>query len=240
MSLFIFTFLFILIIFPIILSIALNYKSIYYQKINEDFIYLFNIMTKVIYYLFIIFGLKIILIDKVTERNVQILFLNVIYYSSFISLFVFVNFFSTRYIEFRKCIKLFLTETIKFVEENFIFNIIFLGLIIFIEKDENIFKGLIGTYMFFALTGIHSEYKKKKRKIKYEKKYKIFQIILNVAILFYFTIIEQVINSILTNSLISFDYTYYLIILFIVIVIIFNSFGPNIYSLYLKYVKKIK
>ena len=233
-------FLFILIIFPIILSIAFNYNSIYYQKINEDFIYLFNIMTKVIYYLFVIFGLKIILIDKVTERNVQILFLNVIYYFSFISLFVFVNFFSTRYIEFRKCIKLFLTETIKFVEENFIFNIIFLGLIIFTEKDENIFKGLIGTYIFFALTGIHSEYKKKKRKIKYEKKYKIFQIILNAAILFYFTIIEQVINSILINNLISLDHTYYLIILFIVIVIIFNSFLPNIYSLYLKYVKKIK
>ena len=44
--LFISTFLFILIIFPIILSIALNYKSIYYQKINEDFIYFFNSMKK--------------------------------------------------------------------------------------------------------------------------------------------------------------------------------------------------
>ena len=162
--LFISTFLFILIIFPIILSIALNYKSIYYQKINEDFIYFFNSMKKVFYYLFIIFGLKIILIDKVTERNVRILILNVIYYFSFISLFVLVNFFSTRYIEFRKCIKLLLTEAIKFVEENFIFNIIFLGLIIFTEKDENIFKGLIGAYIFFVLTGIHSEYKKKKKK----------------------------------------------------------------------------
>lgn len=131
-------------------------------------------------------------------------------------------------------------ETIKFIEENFILNLIFLGLIIFTEKDENIFKGLIGTYMFFVLTGIHSEYKKKKRNIKYEKKYKVFQILLNVAILFYFTIIEQVISSILTNNLMTFDYTYYLIILFIVMMIIINSFSLNIYSLYLKYVKKIK
>ena len=235
--LFIFTFLFILIIFPIILSIALNYKSIYYQKINEDFIYLFNIMTKIIYYLFIIFGLKIILIDKVTETNVHILFLNVIYYFSFISLFVFINFFSTIYMEFRKCIKLFLTETIKFVEENFIFNIIFLGLIIFTEKDENIFKGLIGAYIFFVLTGIHSEYKKKKRGIKYEKKYKIFRIILNVAILFYFTIIERVIIDVSNNNLTIFDYTYHMIIWFVVIAIILNSFGPNIYSACLKYKK---
>lgn len=231
--LFIFTFLFLLIIFPIILSIAINYKFSYYQKIKEDFIYLFNIMTKVIYYLFVIFGLKITLM----KGNIQILFLNVIYYFSFISLFVFINFFSTRYIEFRKCIKLFLTETIKFVEENFIFNIIFLGLIIFTEKDENIFKGLIGAYIFFVLTGIHSEYKKKKIKIKYEKKYKIFQIILNVAILFYFTIIEQVIIDISNNNLIILNHTYYMIISFIVIANILNSFGPNIYSSCLKYKK---
>ncbi len=230
-------FIFILIIFPIVLSAFFDCKMNDYQKTNEDFICLFKIMTKVVYYLFIIFGLKIILIDKVTKGNVQILFLNVIYYFSFISLFVFVNFFSTRYIEFRKCIKLFLTETIKFVEENFIFNIIFLGLIIFTEKDESIFKGLIGAYIFFALTGIHSEYKKKKEKIKYEKEYKVIQIILNVAILFYFTIIEQVIIDVSNNNLIIFDYTYYIIILFIVIAIILNSFWPNIYSACLKYKK---
>ena len=58
--------------------------------------------------------------------------------------------------------KIILIETIKFIEENFILNLIFLGLSIFTEKDENIFKGLIGAYMFFVLTGIHSEYRKKK------------------------------------------------------------------------------
>ena len=159
-----------------------------------------------------------------------IVFLNILYFSTFFALIIFINYFSTRYLKFKICIKTFLDELVKFIRDNFILNLLFFTLLVFIRKNNDLTIGLIGSYLFFVLTTIHNGYKKNinENNKNFELIYKIMQTLLNVFILISFVGVEKIISQYSQNQSIVIEFKYTTRVLILGIVIVVNSFLPQI------------
>ena len=219
--------------FPITLSILINLiidngKD---DKLKNDLKYIFRVLIEIVKIFIIVYLVDIILWEVTSNENdIKIVFLNILYFSTFFALIIFINYFSTRYLKFKICIKTFLDELIKFIRDNFILNLLFFTLLVFIRKNNDLTIGLIGSYLFFVLTTIHNGYKKNinENKKNFELIYKIMQTLLNVFILISFVGVEKIISQYSQNQSIVIEFKYTTRVLILGIVIIVNSFLPQI------------
>ena len=222
-----------LFMFPIVLSILISFiidkgKN---GNLKDDLKYILGVLFEIVK-IFTIIYLVIIVLYEVTpnENNIKIAFLNILYFSMFFALIIFVNYFSIEYLKFKICMKTFLDRLVKFIRENFILNLLFFTLLVFIRKDNDLTTGLIGSYFFFVLTTIHDGYKKNinENNKNFEFIYKIMQILLNVFILMSFVGIEKIISQYSQNQSIVIEFSYTINVLILGIVIIVNAFLPQI------------
>ena len=222
-----------LFMFPIVLSILLNFiidkdKN---DKLNDDLKYILGVLLEIVKIFTVIYFERIILRGVIpNENDIKIMFLNILYFSIFFSLIIFINYFSTRYLKFKICMKTFLDELVNFIRDNFILNLLFFTLLFFIRKNNDLTIGLIGSYFFFMLTTIHGGYKKNingnNKNFKFI--YKLMQILLNVFILVSFVGIEKIISQYSQNQPIDIEVSYAINVLMLGIIIIVNMFLPQI------------
>lgn len=228
-----FTYFILLFMVPMMLSVLINFiiDKGKIDKLKDELKYIFCVVFKIVK-VFVTIGFVVIILSEVTpnESELKITFLNVVYFSIFFSLIIFVNYFSTRYLKFRICISIFLNEIVKFINDNFILNLLFFTLLVFIKYNSDLTIGLIGSYFFFALTTIHDGYKKNINEENKEFKfiYIFMQILLNLFILISFMSIEKIITQYSKNKsiVIAFNDTLYVLILLMVVII--NAFLPQI------------
>lgn len=211
----------ILTIIPIIFSITLNLldKNISVEMLIDDCKYFIKFIIKLMLALFLIFFIqKVIYTNEGGEGlPVRLMIFRILYYLIMISLIIMINYFSTRNMNFRLCIKTFLNEITQFLQSHFALNLIIILLILFTTGELSI--GLIGSYTFFILSETYKKYKEKDIYVKtYEKKHKFFQTLLNVSMLLSFVTIEKLINCLFNNSIM--EITYYDVSSFL----IFNLF----------------
>lgn len=219
--------------FPITLLILINLiidngKD---DKLKNDLKYIFRVLIEIVKIFIIVYLVDIILWEVTSNENdIKIVFLNILYFSIFFALIIFINYFSTRYLKFKICIKTFLDELIKFIRDNFILNLLFFTLLVFIRKNNDLTIGLIGSYLFFVLTTIHNGYKKNinENNKNFELIYKIMQTLLNVFILISFVGVEKIISQYSQNQSIVIEFKYTTRVLILGIVIVVNSFLPQI------------
>ena len=219
--------------FPIPLSILINLiidngKD---DKLKNDLKYIFRVLIEIVKIFIIVYLVDIILWEVTSNENdIKIVFLNILYFSTFFALIIFINYFSTRYLKFKICIKTFLDELVKFIRDNFILNLLFFTLLVFIRKNNDLTIGLIGSYLFFVLTTIHNGYKKNinENNKNFELIYKIMQTLLNVFILISFVGVEKIISQYSQNQSIVIEFKYTTRVLILGIVIVVNSFLPQI------------
>lgn len=219
--------------FPITLSILINLiidkgKD---DKLKNDLKYIFRVLIEIVKIFIIVYLVDIALWEVTSNENdIKIVFLNILYFSTFFALIIFINYFSTRYLKFKICIKTFLDELIKFIRDNFILNLLFFTLLVFIRKNNDLTIGLIGSYLFFVLTTIHNGYKKNinENNKNFELIYKIMQTLLNVFILISFVGVEKIISQYSQNQSIVIEFKYTTRVLILGIVIVVNSFLPQI------------
>lgn len=207
-----------LVLMPICLVCVLNSNN---KNLKEELLYMKKVICQIIKVLICIYFIVLCSSWDANEGEIFLIFLRIAYFTILAILIIFLNYFSTNYNEFRKCIKLFLDKFIIFSKENFIFNLLFVLLIVFINKYNDLAVGLIGAYFFFALTSIHSEYKKEKQQCEYKKIYKTLQTMLNLSLLAHFTIIERMISSFSVGktAIITYEDSIYSLCLFLLIVV---------------------
>lgn len=222
-----------LFIFPITLSILMNLITDKgkIDKLKDDLKYIFNVFFEIVKSVAIIYFVYTILYVVTPDKtDIKIMLLKILYFCIFFSLIIFVNYFSTRYLKFRICIKTFLDELVKFIQDNFILNLLFFTLLVFIKEHNDLSIGLIGSYFFFVLTTTHNEYKKNVMENNKEFKfiYKFMQVLLNVYILIAFTSIEKIVSQYSQSQPIVIEFNYTLHVLILGEVIIANAFLPQL------------
>lgn len=234
-----FVYFILLFIFPTTLSILTNLiiENDKTDKLKDDLKYIFNVLFKIVK-IFITICFTYIILYKVTtnENDIKIMVLTILYFSILFSLIIFVNYFSTRYVKFKFCMIIFLDELVKFIQDNFILNLLFFTLLVFIRESKDLTIGLIGSYFFFVLTTIHDGYKKNingyNKNFKFV--YKFIQILLNLFILVSFICIEKMICQYSQNQPVIIEYSYTIYVLILGIIIIVNSLLPQIEHFYKK------
>ena len=235
-----------LFIFPITLSVLTNFiiNKSKFDEIKNDLKYFIEVLLEIVWIFTIICFIDIILSDvKANEIDFENLLHNIAYFSIFFSLIIFVNYFSTGYLKFKICIKTFLDELVKFINNNFILNVLFFTLLVFVKTNNDLTIGLIGSYFFFALTNIHDRYIKSINKVnkEFELSYKIMQIILNLIILKSFVSVERIISQWSQSQPIVIDFKEdTLPVLILGVLIIANAFFPQIKTFFKRLIIYIK
>lgn len=220
--------------FPIIVSLLVH--SIVNKnkpaKLKREIKYIIrDILTKIIKVVIMIGFINLVLLKTSSDDiNIEEFFLNILYFIILFSWIIFVNYFSTRYLKFKICMKIFLDELVKFIGENFILNLSFFTLLVFVKSNNDLTIGLVGSYFFFALTTIHSGYKQNIRENNKNLKflYKFMQVLLNIILLISFIGIEQMIYQYSNNLLVTIKTKYTISALIFGILIGINSFLPKI------------
>lgn len=214
---------------PVGLSMILNSKN--HNSNSEKILIDFQHMSKNIKVLFIslivIFLVKMFILN---EKSADILLWDVTYFTIFIVMIIFINYFSTRYDKFKNCIMIFLDKTVDFIKDNFILNLLFVTLIVFIKRYDDLTIGVISSYVFFALTSIHQEYKKfvNDNNKGFKKLYIVMQTLLNICLVYSFSTIERIISGFSQKTMIPIEGKDIICSLLLIIVIIINYFLPSI------------
>lgn len=226
-----------LFMFPMILTVLINLiiDKGKIDKLKGDLKYIFSVLFKIAKIFTIICFVDIALRGvKPNEIDIKIMLLNIAYFSIFFSLIIFVNYFSTRYLKFRICMRTFLDELVKFIQNNFILNLLFFTLLFFVGKNNDLTIGLIGSYFFFVLTTVHDGYKKNINENNKDFKflYKVMQVLLNIFILISFVSIEKIISQYSKSQPIVIEFSYTLYVLILALVIVINAFLPQIERFY--------
>lgn len=229
----------ILFLFPMLLSVLFNFiiDKGNFNIIRNDLKYILKVLFEIVKILVVI-NLVAIILYAVPDQKIDIkrMVLNVSYFSIFFSLIIFINYFSTKYLKFKICIKVFLDELLKFFQDNFILNLLFFTLLVFVRKNNDLIIGLIGSYFFFSLTTIHNEYKKNINGNNKDLRflYKIVQLLLNLCILMSFVSIEKIMLQYSQNQLITIGFYDILFSFILEIAITINYFLPQIEHFCLK------
>lgn len=223
------TYFILLFMLPIFLSIILNFKIREQNLVlREDLKYISFVMKEIIKMLTLIFLFGLFLKGSITNNDIHVMFFNIIYFSIFLGMVIFVNYFSTRCLEFRVCIKTLLEQLIKFIKGNFILNLIFIVLIVF-NNNNNLSSSLIGSYVFFMLTTINDGYKKNIICDKpYKKIYKLVQFLLNFTLILSFISIERIIADFSKGNIVNVNCLDILRLIIFLLFIVINSYLPKI------------
>lgn len=202
-------------------------------KLKSDVGYIIQGVLIKIIKIVIIIGFINLVLFKTSSDDISIKksFLDMVYFIILFSWIIFINYFSTRYLKFKICMKIFLDELVKFIGDNFILNLLFFTLLVYVKSNNDLTIGLVGSYFFFALTTIHSGYKQniKENNKNFKFLYKFMQVLLNIILLISFIGVEQMIHQYSSNDLlltIKPKYTIHVLILGILIGI--NAFLPKI------------
>lgn len=226
---------------PIILAILPNITN---DDLEGDLIlneidYICKQIFEIIKVIAIVFVLEVLLSNKHGYIYYELMVYKIIYFSIFISMVICINYFSTRYSEFKMSIMIFVDELVGFIKNNFILNLIFIVLIIFFRNYEDLPLALVSSYMFFVLTSVHDKYRTKRKGVVYKGLYKVVQILLNIALVMTFIIIERIMVGYVNKHIVIFhikDIVWPLTLIFMIIV---NSYLPKIEALFNKF-KKLK
>lgn len=219
----------------IVLLVFLELMLLFVNCKLEDYKPIGVTLLKIVLLLFIIvFFVKLFLLNGVPKPDViDESFSRFKYFAILFILVIFNNYFATRSNEFRLCIKTFLDETFNFFKDNFSLNLMTFILLVFTKNNKDVKIALITSYVFFALTTIHSSYKDiiKDNNKKIKKHYIIFQFILNYSLLQILTGVELILYS----KDIEPKFLWYIITFFVVLCI--NFFLPSLESCF-EYFKK--
>lgn len=219
-------------------------NKLYYKNEMKDEIKYFKenlfILTKslfVFYFVYLVLNNDGLNIQEVNKLG----FLKFIYYFMLFSWFILINYFSTTYDKFRKCIKTFLDEFSKFVK-NFLLHLLLFIFVVLFKNIGDLSIAVIGSYFFYAITEILKGYK---RKIKdnnkdFSKKNIIIQIILNIFIMFAFAIIENCFNQVFVDKSPKFDPFDFIWFSVLVVGCLINFYFPSIEAFISKKIKKWK
>lgn len=116
------------------------------------------------------------------------------------------------------------------IEKNFLLNFSFIILAIFLPHNSDITIGLMGSYLFFIITGVYEEYRNEiGNNIEYNRKNIRLQLLLNISLCNSFILIEKSISMIYSNN---FEYpinpfVFAINILITIILIALNYFLSN-------------
>lgn len=225
---------------PICASILSNLTSdeMKNKELEADTKKIFSFISKIFVIFLIVCFMKLVYKGESSEKDMQSMFLTPLYFTILISEVVYVNYFSTRCLKFRKSIMTFLTETEKFFKSKFALNIIFICLIIFMKRYTNLFIGLVGSYIFFALTDINKNYEKSKN-TDYKDEgvgllQQLIQTLLNILLLYSFVSIERIYVDIMNGNNISISFSDASNLLSFIIVIVINNFYLKIIQYFFK------
>ncbi len=177
---------------------------------------------------------------NIQEVN-KLVFFKFIYYFMLFSWFILINYFSTTYDKFRKCIKTFLNEFSKFVK-NFLLNLLLFMFVVLFKNIGDLSIAVIGSYFFYAITEISKGYKGKIKDNNkdFSKKNIIIQIILNIFIMFAFERIENCFNQVFLDKPQKFDRIDFFWFSVLVVGCLINFYFPNIEAFISKKIKKWK
>lgn len=209
-----------LFIAPVIFSVFLNFNSMSIDDLVEEYKYFWEIIKKIFLTFLLIFFIRYFLSGQYGDIHITIMFGDTLYFTALISLVILINYFSTRYQQFRKNIRNFVDGFSKFLEDNFILNLIFIVVVVYIKGNKDLTIGLIGSYIFFMLESIHKNYKREN--IEHKKIYKILQTLLNLSLLLYVANIEKVLSMVYHNVY-AMNYTCSIAIVIFISFILLNS-----------------
>lgn len=197
----------VLLIIPLLILFILNLivKNEIVKELKSNVENILAVLLKVFFIIAFIALMIVYFIFKEMDKQIFKFFCyESFYYSFMIFYFVILNYLGTKSVYIRYNLEKLIKSLNKFFSDNFILNI-FIFLILFILKilfknNDGLFLGILGSYIFFALTEINTFYKVEKRKI--ETNEIIFQVILNGFMLFVASDLEQLlINAYLGESL---------------------------------------
>lgn len=226
---------------PIIGILILNYIKIPKKQKKyflNDLKYFFNLIMNIQIILFIVYFIICCINNYSSDNQFKNLYINVVYFMSVISLYIFLNYYGTRLLQFRKTIKFFLDLLIKFIKENFILNLFLLIFIMFFKNSKDLLLGILGSYLFFFLTEINENYKNRK-KLNYNDVYLVLQIIMNIILLLYIVNIEIILSAIISGKIINLNFWFIFRVVILIIAVLVNYFAKSIKNIYIAKVKKI-
>ena len=153
-------YLILLFIVPVIFSIFLNFNSMSIDDVIEECKYFWKIIKNIFWTFLLIFFIRYFLSGQYDDIHIEMMFINTFYFTALINFVILINYFSTRYQPFRNNICNFVDGFSKFLEDNFILNLIFIVVVVYIKSNKELTIGLIGSYIFFMLESIHKNYKR--------------------------------------------------------------------------------
>ena len=215
-----FLYLIMMFIVPVIFSIFLNFNSMSIGNVIEEYKYFWKIIKKIFWTFLLIFFIRYFLSGQYDDIHIEMMFINTFYVTGLISFVILINYFSTRYQPFRNNIRNFLDGFSKFLEDNFILNLIFIVVIVYIKNSKDLTIGLIGSYIFFMLESIHKNYKREN--VEHKAIYKILQIVLNIFLVLYVANIEKVLSMVYQNRY-TINYIYSIDVTIFILLILLNS-----------------
>lgn len=201
--------------------------------------YFFKKMFEIIKVITIVFVLEVLLLNKNDYSYYELMVYKIVYFSTFISMVICINYFSTRYNEFRLSIMTFVDELIDFIKKKFILNLIFIVLVIFLRNYKDLSLALVSSYIFFALTSVHDKYRLKRNGVVYKGLYKIVQILLNITLVTTFVIIERIMVGYINKDIVMFNIKDIVLSMALMFMIIVNSYLPKIEAMFNR-LKKLK
>lgn len=214
-------------------------NRLYYKNEMEDEIEYFIEKLLILAESLLVFYF-VYLVLNIQEVN-KLVFLKFIYYFMLFSWFILINYFSTTYDKFRKCIKTFLDEFSKFVK-NFLLHLLLFIFVVLFKNIGDLSMAVIGSYFFYAITEILKGYKSKiKDNNKDFSKNNIkIQIILNIIIMFAFERIENCFNQVFLDKPQKFDRIDFIWFSVLVVGCLINFYFPSIEDFISKKIKKWK
>ncbi len=185
---------------PLLVLFVLNLiiKNEIAKKLKSNIEDILEVLLKVFFIIaFIALMIVYFIFKEMDEQVFKFFCYESFYYSFMIFYFVILNYLGTKSVNIRYNLKNLIKSLDKFFSDNFILNI-FVFLILFVLKilfknKDGLFLGILGSYIFFTLTEINTLYKAEKRKI--ETNEIIFQVALNMFLLFVASDLEQLLIS---------------------------------------------
>lgn len=227
---------------PLVVLLFIN--GLYYKNEMKDEIKYFEEKLFILAESLLVFYFVYLVLNNdglnIQEVN-KLVFFKFIYYFMLFSWFILINYFSTTYDKFRKCIKTFLNEFSKFVK-NFLLHLLLFMFVVLFKNIGDLSIAVIGSYFFYAITEISKGYKSKIKDNNkdFSKKNIIIQIILNIFIMFAFERIENCFNQVFLYKPQKFDRIDFFWFSVLVVGCLINFYFPNIEAFISKKIKKWK
>lgn len=191
-----------------------------WKKFQKDVLYVAYIIGKISVFLWFMFALRD-LIQNEKNIDAELRLCQLFQYSAPLFIIVYINYFSTRNIKFKRNIKNFLRAIEQFFKETFLLNIFVFLFLAMIKNNHELMLGVLCSYIFFFVTEINSIYRKNSKNEEYESVDMILQIALNFSLIYYLESLEMIFIHLIKEKsmdLNSFHIPAVIILYFIIII----------------------